>query len=158
MKLLIAAALAALLPTTGLSAQVNAGDPDAVAKALTAMGYKPAPVTMMGETPIIKVALADFDTVVGFTDCTNGKQCKHLFLTSRFTDVKNPPMTWINKRNFEMDIAKVWVGEDQTTGFSISVPTGGEQVSPGMLRYVIDTWQNVIAYLSQSAQQDKLVN
>lgn len=157
MKFFVAAALAGLLPASGASAQINAGDPAAIAKTLTAMGYKPGAITMMEGTPILKIELAGFDTAIGFTDCTQGKQCKHMFLVSRFTDVKDPPMAWINKRNFELDVAKVWVGDDHTTGFSISVPTGGEQISPGMLRYVIDSWQNVIAYLSQSAQQEKLI-
>ena len=155
-RILVSLALA-LTASAAPAQTIATGDPAAMAKGLSAMGYKPGPIDPNGGAPILKVSVSDFETALAFGGCTDGKACKYLVLVSRFTDIKSPPSDWVNARNAELDLGKAWVSEDGILSFSLPVPSGGEPVTAPMLRFIIEQWQGVVGSLSQSAMAAKLV-
>jgi hypothetical protein len=160
LALALAAALPAAAqnaPTDTTAATVRTADPAAVAAALAAMGYRPGAVEPNGGAPLFKVDIADFDTAIVFGGCANGSDCRYLVLVSRFTDVLNPPADWVNAHNRDLDLGKLWVGDDGTLAFALAMPTGGEPISVPTLRFVIEQWTGVIGTLSRAAIDAKLI-
>lgn len=159
-QLAMGIALATSLVTAPLRAAavpgIAAGDPAAVAAALTAMGYKPGAIDPNDGMPMFSVEINKLDTVVVLGDCTGGKACKYMLLVSRFTDVKNPPAAWLNARNAELDLGKLWLTPEGVLAFSLPVPTGNEGLAPAALRYVLDQWMALVGSISQSAVNEKL--
>ncbi len=156
MKLKTAALAAALWSGAAFAQAIPSGDPAAVSSALVAMGYKPGAIQPNGGMPLFNVSINNFDSVFVFGACTGGKDCKYMLLVSRFTDVKNPPATWVNGHNENLDLGKLWVTPDGTLAFSLPVPTGGESMTPAMLRFILEQWAGVIGSVSQSAVTEKL--
>lgn len=109
MRLIIAAAVAVLLPTAApAGAQaISIKDPQAFAATLTEMGRAPTPVTQADTTPEFDINIDGFLSTLRMQDCTAGRDCKYITLVASYSDVINPPQAWVQKMNDEFDLLRV---------------------------------------------------
>lgn len=156
MKALIAAAA---MSATAAAAQpvpmMNAEDPVKLHAAMTEMGYAPEPLSL-GTAPSTVITLRGISYFVILGGCTDAKACKTVMIGSRYTDVVNPPLDWVNKQNEQYDLLKVWVNPNGDLGYAVQAPAEG--MTRRNFRALIDGLLNSGTQLGKDAIEAKLVS
>lgn len=151
MRLFIAAAAAAFLAASAPAhaQSVSIKDPAAFRTTLNAMGYAPTPLTKADATPEFDVEIDGFWTTLRLQGCTAGRDCKYMTLVASYSDVVNPPATWVQKMNDEFDLLRVGINDkDQLYMFGAYVLEGLPQ---GELRRIFDYWAADTQAIGQEA-------
>ena len=151
MRLFIAAAAAAFLAASAPAhaQSVSIKDPAASRTTLNAMGYAPTPLTKADATPEFDVEIDGFWTTLRLQGCTAGRDCKYMTLVASYSDVVNPPATWVQKMNDEFDLLRVGINDkDQLYMFGAYVLEGLPQ---GELRRIFDYWAADTQAIGQEA-------
>lgn len=135
---------------------VSLKSPAAFGQTLKEMGFSPTAVTVKDSTPEFDVDIDSMPTTIKFIGCTGGKDCKYIALVSGYTDVVNPPVSWMQKMNDEFDMLKVGLKSDKSIYlFAAHVVNGMPRAE---LRRILDYWAADTAAISDEARKAGLVS
>lgn len=158
------ALLAAAIATVAMSGAARAQDsgppvslktPAAFAQTLKEMGFAPSAITTKENAPELDVDIDGLPTTVKFVGCTTGRDCKYITFVSGYTDIVNPPASWMQKMNDEFDMLKIGLKSNKSIYlFAAHVVNG---IPRSELRRILDYWGADTAAISDEAQKAKLV-
>ena len=81
--------------------------------------------------------------------CTAGKDCKYITLVASYSDVINPPASWVQQMNDEFDLLRVGVNDSkQLYMFGAYVIEGLPQAE---LKRILDFWASDTAAIGDEA-------
>lgn len=119
-------------------APISIKNPAAFVAALKAMGYEPGALNKVDTTPEVDITVDGFGTTLRLVGCTAGADCKYVTLVASYSDVINPPVTWVQQMNDEFDLLRVGVNEKgQLYMFSAAVVEG---LPRSELKRILDYW------------------
>ena len=133
---------------------VSIRDPKAFAQLLTDLGYKPGKIKPSLGFPQFAVDIADQPTSITFGGCSLMESCTYIVLSSSYSDVKNPPASWLAKMNDSFDAIKISLNDDRNLYFSATHMIEG--VPRSTLRQILDSWGSSATELAQEAVKAKL--
>ncbi|MCA3255118.1 MAG: hypothetical protein INF91_05840 [Alphaproteobacteria bacterium] len=148
----------ALLSSAAMAQTVSAKDPASFSQALVELGYKPTPFTLEGNIQIATAVIDDWNTAFGLGGCEARKNCKYVIVASGFSDIRYPPLSWVNETNDTLDLAKLVVNKDKSLSLRMAVPIGPDGIPLSTLRFVLEQWRASVARVAQSAIDRKLTN
>jgi hypothetical protein len=152
MRLIMAAAGAALLASAAPAhaQSVSIKDASSFWSMLKTMGYQPTPLTDVDSAPEFDITIDGFVSTLRMVGCPARKNCKYITLIGSYTDVINPPQSWIQQMNDEYDLLRV--GTEKKTGRLYMF--GGyviEGLPQSELRRIFDYWGADTAGVGQEA-------
>ncbi|NIJ39606.1 hypothetical protein FHR22_004358 [Sphingopyxis panaciterrae] len=151
MRLFIAAAAAAWF---GVAAPVQAQsvsikNPAAFVATLKAMGYAPGALSKIDTSPEVDITVDGFGTTLRLVGCTAGADCKYMTLVASYSDVVNPPASWVQKMNDEFDLLRIGINDKgQLYMFGAYVIEGLPQRELGR---IFDYWAADTSSIGQEA-------
>lgn len=160
MKIATGLALAAACLSTTAAAQADppmrADSSEGLYASLRDMGFQPDPMDTSGSPSTIITSAGDRYWVI-LGGCNEQKRgCKTVMVGSRFTDVVNPPLDWVNKMNVAYDLLKVWITEEGELGYGVQAPATA--MSRANFRALIDGLGGAAGSLGQDAKEAGLVS
>ncbi len=148
------AALAVPAFGAGDNGAVTIRKPEAFRALLGDLGYKPGDIQNAGKFPILTVEIAKQPTNISFGGCTDFVDCKYIVMSSSYTDVPNPPDSWITAMNDKFDIIKI--GRDNEKALYFSATHIIEGIPRATLREILESWDADASALAQEALDAKL--
>ncbi len=119
------------------------------------MGFQPEPLDTSGSPTTVITSGGDRYWVV-LGGCNEQKRaCKTVMVGSKFTDVVNPPLEWVNSMNASYDLLKVWVTDDRTLGYSVQAPAAA--MSRANFRALVDGLSGASIALGTDAKEAGLI-
>jgi hypothetical protein len=152
--LLVSAATIVAAPAAADPGAVSIRKPEAFRALLTELGYKPGAIQNVGKVPVFAVEIATQPTNFSFGGCTNFVDCKYIVMSSSYTDVPNPPDSWITAMNDKFDVLKI--GRDNEKALYFSATHIIEGVPRATLREILESWDTDATSLAQEALTAKL--
>ncbi|WP_447765364.1 hypothetical protein [Sphingopyxis panaciterrae] len=151
MRLFIAAATAAgfAMAAPAYAQAVSIKNPAAFVATLKAMGYAPGALSKIDTSPEVDIAVDGFGTTLRLVGCTAGADCKYMTLVASYSDVVNPPASWVQKMNDEFDLLRVGINDKgQLYMFGAYVVDGLPQRE---LQRIFDFWSADTSSIGQEA-------
>ncbi len=151
MRLFIAAATAVgLVLTVPAQAQsVSIRNPAAFVATLKTMGYAPGALSKIDTSPEVDITVDGFGTTLRLVGCTAGADCKYMTLVASYSDVVNPPASWVQKMNDEFDLLRIGINDKgQLYMFGAYVIEGLPQRE---LQRIFDYWAADTSSIGQEA-------
>lgn len=151
MRLFIAAATAAFLAAAAPAHAQSVSIKDAAGfrNTLSAMGYAPTALAKADADPEFDVDVDGFATTLRLQGCTAGRDCKYMTLVASYSDVIDPPATWVQQMNDEFDLLRVGINDKrQLYMFGAYVVEGLPQSE---LRRIFDYWAADTQAIGQEA-------
>jgi hypothetical protein len=133
---------------------VSIKDPARFSALLAELGYKPEAVRRSGNIPILTVDIANQPTNILFGGCTNFVDCRYIILSSTYSDVPNPPASWITAMNDKFDVIKIGLSDEKNLYFSATHIIEG--VPRATFREILESWDNDATALAEEAIKAKL--
>jgi hypothetical protein len=150
---------ALLLVATPLSAApdkpVSLKDASSFATTLREMGYPVENGSTESGMPQLITTIGGLQTSITILGCTNGRNCSHIFLSSSYSDVINPPDGWISQMNDNFDFLKVGKSSDNALFFSTAHFVEG--LPRSTMKTILDGWAADTSALADAASEAKLV-
>jgi hypothetical protein len=135
---------------------ISAKSPGTLASNLTMMGYPSKQSKSETGNPILTIKTGDTETAIVFGGCEKELNCTYIAFVTSFTDVKNPPDSWLQKLNDEYDLFKVCLNEDKTVRISQGAVVEGLPISS--FRTILDQWVAAIGTVARDAVKEKLIS
>lgn len=151
MRLFIAAATAACFAVAApVQAQsISIKNPAAFVATLKSMGYAPGALSKVDTSPEVDITVDGFGTTLRLVGCAAGADCKYMTLVASYSDVVDPPASWVQKMNDEFDLLRVGINEKgQLYMFGAYVIEGLPQRE---LERIFDYWAADTSSIGQEA-------
>lgn len=103
-----AAGLALAMASPANAELIDAKSPKVIATLIESHGWKVAIDAKAGESPVLKASRNGELFVVGFMNCTDGKNCKTLQFFMGFTDAKEVTLERLNEWNRDKRFARAY--------------------------------------------------
>jgi hypothetical protein len=154
--ILLLASIAVAAPAFGAPARpVSLKDPATFAATLREMGYAVGAKATPSGSPQLITEIGGLQTSILLLGCTNGKACSHIFMSSTYEDVPNPPDAWITEMNDNFDILKISKSNDKTLFFSAAHFVEG--LPRSTFKRIMDAWGSDTGALADKAREAGLV-
>jgi hypothetical protein len=151
MRLILAAAAAALFVVAGpVQAQsTSIKNPAAFVATLKAMGYEPGPLSKVDTQPEVDIKVDGFSTTLRLQGCAAAADCKYMTLVASYSDVIDPPASWVQQMNDEFDLLRVGVNDkNQLYMFGAYIVEGLPRTE---LKRIFDYWASDTSAVGQEA-------
>ena len=138
---LAAAALAAgATPAAAQEPMVSAVAPERVRALFESWGYRPTALEGVDDQPLFTATISGVENVVVFGGCRAGRNCSHIVLIVTYNDVPNPPYEWLNRQNFDYNLATAMRREDGLLTLRTGIMLGSAGVPVSVVRAALDDW------------------
>jgi hypothetical protein len=153
MAMILAALLIAGAQNEGEPA-MKASDPAALEQSLREMGYAPDPMDMSTDTPSTVLAAGGGKFWLAMGGCERRRNCAYLVVGAAFKDVVDPPASWVNEQNYDLDLVKLWTNEKKELAYGANILTTG--LTRAQFRAFIDALVNSENVIGRRAVEAKL--
>jgi hypothetical protein len=135
--------------------RVSLKDASEFATTLREMGYSVETSTTKSGMPQLITQIGGLQTSIVILGCNAGRNCSHIYLSSSYSDVPNPPDAWIAQVNDHFDFLKIGKSSDNSLFFSSAHFVEG--LPRETMKGILDAWATDSSALADKAREAKLV-